>query len=137
MDEMRQATPEQKAAATERRAKVKQMCATIAALPESDRIALSNQCLATNTQGHTLSPHNQMLIAYQFASATVVGGFHQWKAAGRSVKKGEHCISIWVPIGAKDSKTATEPTDTTERPGFMMGAIFDISQTEPLTEGAK
>lgn len=130
---MRTPTTEQKAAAAERRAKTKAICDQIAALPENERIALGNQCLATNVEGHTLSPFNQCLIAYQFASATIVGGFHQWRKAGRMVKKGEHCISIWVPIGKKDAKTAAT-TETTERPGFMLGAIFDVSQTEPMTQ---
>jgi len=133
---MKQPTDEQKLKAQERRTKTKAICDEIAAMSETARAALASKCLAVTVEGHVLSPFNQCLIAYQFESATIVGGFRQWIKAGRSVKKGEHCISIWVPKMPKqtDSTISATASADKEHTAFLMGAIFDVSQTEPLTE---
>jgi len=124
-------TAEQKQAAKERREKFSQMTKAVAAMSESERAALSAKILVLNTAGHTLSPTNQMLIAYQCPNPTIVGGFHQWQLAGRKVRKGEHGLCIWIPRTQKEDPDRKEgEISSTDKPGFFMGTVFDISQTE-------
>jgi len=63
----------------------------------------------------------------------MVGGFGQWLRAGRSVRKGESGLGIWVPIakGKAGEEEAGEGADG-GRPRFLMGTVFDISQTDAL-----
>jgi antirestriction protein ArdC len=132
-----QPTAEQKAKAAERRETFKTLCKTVAGMTEEARAQLSNRMPATNTEGHVLSGTNQMLLAYQRANVTIVTGFIQWKKAGRSVKKGEHGLMIWIPVThAKDpNKQPGElSTKDTDRPGFIMGTVFDVSQTEEIQQ---
>ena len=126
-------TPEQKAKADERRRKFRELCGTISKMSDPERLALASKCLAVNVEGHTLSPSNKVLIAYQFDGATIVGGFNQWLKQGRHVKKGESGITIWVPVknGAKKEEGKEDAAT-----GFFMGTIFDVSQTEETVKQA-
>ena len=128
-------TPEQKAKAKERRERIQDLTRRIARMSEAERAALVHG-LATTIEGHTLSMTNQMLIAYQSVGqqqVTIVGGFQQWKRAGRTVTRGQHGYAIWVPIGRK-SPNGQEKTETTDgdKPGFMLATVFDISQTQEV-----
>ena len=128
----KQPTPEQKARAAERRAKLREIAQKISKLPEADRAALVDHWPVT-IEGHRLSLHNACMIALQ-GSATVVGGFQQWKKAGRSVRKGQHGFGIWVPIGLpKKTEANPEPNGANDPQGFTVGTVFDISQTDPQT----
>lgn len=75
------------------------------------------------------SPTNAMLIFVQKHDATLVAGFHDWRKHGRKVRKGEHGLSIWIPLGLNKK---SEPDAIEEPTGFALGTVFDISQTEPL-----
>jgi hypothetical protein len=99
----------------------------IAQLSDEQRAALAMQCPVTTCEGHTLSIRNQALIALQFPAATLVGGFRQWLKAGRAVRKGEHGFMIWIASGGdvKEDGTADETR-------FLIGTIFDVSQTDAL-----
>lgn len=134
----RQPTPEQKAKANERRERFRAIVKQVAAMDEDERTALVMKCGAIVTcEGRALSPLNSCLILTQFPTASMVGGFLQWKDHGRSVKKGEHGLSIWVPTGRKDEREELEQaTDDSKakRAGFIMGTVFDVSQTEPCKE---
>jgi hypothetical protein len=95
-------------------------------------------------EGHALSVHNSCLVLAQLPTASVVGGFRQWKEHGRSVRKGERGLMIWVPTSCKAD--AEQPAPEAQPPaegqteggarrsGFVMGTVFDISQTEPTDE---
>lgn len=138
-----QPTEAQKTQAKERRDRFRSIVKRIAAMPEADREALSKKVLAANVDGHVLSPHNQCLLAVQCPHVTIVGGFRQWREQGRTVRRGEHGHMIWVPI------TYGEPSDDTPQPsdmdgqekksgvGFIVGTVFDISQTEELGQEAE
>jgi antirestriction protein ArdC len=76
-------------------------------------------------EGHALSIHNACLVALQLPSATILGGYRQWQAAGRQVRKGEHGLMIWAPRMKKDADTGDE-----ERAGFIPINLFDVSQTD-------
>ena len=130
----RQATPAQQAAAKERRTKFSELCQMVAAMSEADRATLAARIMVTTIEGHALSLHNACLVAYQRENVTLVGGFHQWKQQGRTVRKGEHGLMIWCPTaGPREKEQTSESKDSpAAHPGFIMGTIFDISQTEPL-----
>src|SRR5580700_8137004 len=131
----RQPTEEQKAKAAERRERFRVIVKQVAAMDEDERTALVMKCGAIVTcEGRALSPLNSCLVLTQFPTASMVGGFLQWKAHGRSVKKGATGLSIWVPTGRKDEQAELrEATDESseKRIGFVMGTVFDVSQTEP------
>jgi hypothetical protein len=127
------ATPESMAKTLERRERFRQLVKTVSAMSEDERTALVMKCGAIVTcEGRALSPLNSCLVLSQFPTASMVGGFLQWKAHGRSVKKGEHGLSIWVPTGRKSERAELkEISESKEKPGgFIMGTVFDITQTE-------
>src|SRR5829696_5870697 len=71
---------------------------------------------------------NQAYLLTQNPTVTDVRSFTEWKAAGRSVKKGEKALRVWVPKVREDPETGK----VAER--FILGPVFDISQTEPESE---
>lgn len=144
----REATPEQKAKAAERKATMRALAANIAKMNDAQRAELAARCPVVTIEGRALSPFNQCMIAHQRPSATVVGGFRQWLKAGRSVRKGEHGAGIWVPISTRPDGSETQAPEnpdaiTTEagaRCNFTVGTVFDVSQTEekqPEEKGAR
>ncbi len=137
----RQPTEEQKAKAAERRAAFRDLARQIAAMTDEQRGALAARAgMIATVEGHTLSLVNTLLLASQRPGITLVGGFRQWKRAGRSVRRGEHGLALWIPT----TKTTAQDSDTLEQPGgdgtpgearpllFIMGTVFDVSQTEEV-----
>lgn len=131
------ATPEQIAKAKEKRAKVREIAKRIGAMSEDQRRALIHDW-PTTIEGHRVSVHNACLLAYQ-GKATVIGGFRQWKKAGRYVRKGEHGLTIWIPLGLKkhEDPNTGEVSQDGERKGFGLATVFDVSQTEEATTQAQ
>jgi hypothetical protein len=138
-----QPTEEQKAAALERRAQFKHVCATVAALPVEKRVLLANKFGIRNPEGRELSAFNQCLLVHQNSNASIVGGFAQWRANGRKVCKGSRALAIWCPKskGGKDSANDAPALTNGDAPtageveaksAFFIGYVFDISQTVPL-----
>lgn len=127
----RQATPAQKAAAAERRAKIAALAGEIRKMTDSQRAQMAQQMPVVTIEGRCLSVFNQCLLTMQQGSVTVVGGFKQWRQSGRIVRKGERGLALWVPIGGAQEG---EDTDTEEnaRPRFMLGTVFDVSQTDEI-----
>ncbi len=131
----RQATPEQKAAAAEKRDKIRAFCKQVADMSHEAREEMAKRLPLINTTGHPLSRTNCILIMMQGGGgATVVGGFNKWLSAGRCVAKGQHGYSIWVPVGKKSTDQETGETST-EKTGFVLGTVFDISQTVEIEKG--
>jgi len=141
---MRKATPEQKAAKAARREQFRALVKQVAAMSDAERAQIVSRVGAILTcEGRQLSPVNTTLLLMQMPNASLVGGFRQWLKAGRAVKKGNHGAMIWVPIkkgrqaepdppeDADEEKPETEAGGGTTR--FVIGTVFDISQTEELT----
>lgn len=139
----KEATPEQKAAAAERREQIKNLMKLVKAIPEEKRVLLANSYGIRNPEGRELSIYNQCLLVHQMDTVSIVGGFAQWKALDRHVKKGARALFIWVPCMNKAEKGGPEctalvpagvnPDDLDER-YFTIGNVFDISQTESTEE---
>lgn len=130
----RNLTPEQIAARDERRAKMRSVAAQISKMNPEQRAALAAKCPIVTIEGHALSAFNMCLLMMQNPTATVVGGFRQWKKAGRSVTKGEHGAGIWCPIGTKSTDANGETHTEMDEKKFVFGTVFDISQTQPIQE---
>ncbi len=135
----RRATEEQKQKAAARREAFRALAKRISDLTEEEREALAARAGIRTIEGRELSPVNQCLLINQRDRVTVVGGFQQWRRAGRAVNKGEHGLAIWVPVGfgRQDGETTGEQIGENgeeRRRGFIMGTVFDISQTSPADD---
>lgn len=127
----KQPSPEQKAKAEERRAKLRELCQKVAKLSEEERKQLVAKIGSVITcEGHPLTANNTILLAYQADNISVVGGYQQWQKAGRQVTKGQRALGIWIPTqkDTQDQKEGEKEKGQT----FIFGSVFDISQTEEL-----
>ena len=133
----KQPTEAQKEAAKARREKFRAIVQHLGKMSEAERIDLAGKLPVIATcEGHALSIHNQCLLAVQCPTATIVGGFRQWKKQGRAVKKGEHGHMIWCPVmpGQSADNDTPQPSDIDgdqkpSRMRFIIGTVFDVSQT--------
>ena len=113
-----------------KKAKMKQLAEQFAKMSEAERVELSNQLGSLRTiEGRPLSFKNSALLYFQKKGVSIVGGFQQWKKAGRIVRKGEKALAIFCPASRKTKEGET----TDDSLFFFTGSVFDISQTEPLT----
>lgn len=125
----RQPTEAQRVAAEERRAKMRELAKTVSAMTETERFALIERHGSLVTiEGRSLSPFNSCFLLMQHASVSVVGGFRQWIAAGRCVRKGEHGLAMWIPIAGGKSDEASDDEERKQR--FTLATVFDITQTD-------
>lgn len=130
----REPTPAQRDAAKARRDRFRVLAKSVADMTPDARQAFANDNgLLRTVQDRALSVFNTCLVYSQFPSATLVGGFQQWRKAGRCVRKGEHGAMIWVPIGKpRENPDGADfgKRDDDARPGFIVGTVFDVSQTD-------
>jgi hypothetical protein len=139
----RQPTAEQKQKAAERRERFTALAKQVAAMSEDERTALVMKVGAIVTcEGRALSVHNSCLVLTQLPTASMVGGFWQWQDKGRKVRKGAVGLMIWIPTArgekTEDAATVTEGdagAEKEKRSGFIMGTVFDVTQTEPTHDG--
>ena len=69
------------------------------------------------------SPFNCLAILSQDPRATNCAGFHAWRDAGRSVRKGAKGLAILIPLGVGED----------DKPRFSWRYVFDIKDTQELT----
>ena len=101
----------------------------VAQMSDSERQEIVSRVGAVVTcEGRALSVTNTMLCLMQNPAVSMVGGFRQWLKSGRSVSKGQHGMSIWIPCAGKKSEDGEEEGETY----FTMGTVFDVSQTEEI-----
>ena len=112
----------------ERKAKQATLRERMTRLTDQEKAALAARGMIATVEGRILSAHNSYLLYLQHEAPSVVGGFNQWKAAGRVVSKGQHGLAIWIPCGSKDKDT----DEVTEPDYFHVATVFDISQTEVI-----
>lgn len=98
----------------------------IASLRAGVKIMQDQQVTPPNTLLESFSPNNALMILFQRPNATQCAGFHAWREAGRSVRKGAKGIAILIPLGAGED----------EKPRFSWRYVFDISDTEPISESS-
>lgn len=86
-------------------------------------------------EGRGLSLHNTLMVAHQRPGVSIVGGFQQWRKAGRMVRKGEAGLGIWFPVQVKGNGDNAEDAEENEDANgirFQLGTVFDISQTDEM-----
>jgi len=128
-------TAEQKQATAERRDRFKALVKKVAAMTPDERKALVATTPGIMTvERHTLSPVNSILIMMQNPEATIVGGFNQWIKNGRTVRKGEHGFSIWIPLNKAAGPAGAGTNEQPDELHFGSGTVFDITQTKDLAE---
>lgn len=134
----REPTEAQRVASHARREWFSALVKTIAAMTETERIDLAARMpVIVTCEGRVLSGHNQILLALQYPSISIVGGFQQWRKQGRCVRKGEHGLMLGIPRTRGESATDTPLENAAASPGFFMGTVFDIGQTDALDETAQ
>ena len=107
---------------------------TLSEMTEEQRQAAADKFGIVTVEGHLLTPHNQcFLVAQSEVNFTIVGGFQQWKKAGRIVRKGEHGFLIFVPSKTKQGDNSEMISDE-EDVHFFTATMFDISQTEVIAK---
>ena len=86
----------------------------------------TNPVIPSNLE-RSYSLQNCLMILFQKPNATHAAGFHDWKKAGRAVRKGAKGVAILVPLGVRVDD------DGLEKPFFSWRYVFDISDTEEIT----
>jgi hypothetical protein len=64
-----------------------------------------------------------------------VAGFHEWRAAGRMVRKGAKGYAIFAPIVRKAAADVVSDGDDGPR-GFTVRYVFDVADTDALTDSS-
>ncbi|MFE9406918.1 ArdC-like ssDNA-binding domain-containing protein [Streptomyces sp. NPDC006530] len=130
-------TPEERAAEVD--ALHEQLNTAIASLVSADGWKAMLRATVANLGRY--SANNIMLILAQCPHATQVRSFNQWKENGRSVRKGEKSLRIFAP--RTSTKKDTDGNPILDENGqekkwttFRAVPVFDISQTDPIEEGA-
>ena len=120
-------------ARADKKARISELRRKLAGLTPDERQAFTDRGIIATVEGRTLSLHNTFMVYLQCNGQTpsVVGGYQQWKRAGRQVMKGQHGFTILFPAGEKDKETG----DILHANRFYAATIFDISQTEAIKEG--
>jgi hypothetical protein len=82
---------------------------------------------------HQYSEYNQAFLLRQLPTATDVRPLKAWNAAGRSVRRGQKALRVWIPKrGTAIPADLSTMTETQQRQYFVLGPVFDISQTKPM-----
>ena len=118
----------------EKKEKIIRIRKTLSEMTEEQRQAVADKFGIVTVEGHLLTPHNQcFLVAQSEINFSIVGGFQQWKKAGRIVRKGEHGFLIFVPFKAKQEDNSEMISDE-EDVHFFTATVFDISQTDIIAK---
>jgi len=62
---------------------------------------------------------------------TAVAGFHEWRAAGRIVRKGAKGYAIFAPVMKRDKATGADSDP--KRVGYTVRYVFDVLDTDVLS----
>jgi len=114
----------------EKKDKIKELRKFLSKLNATERQQMAAKVgIMSIENGHSFSVTNQCLMFYQNPNVTIVGGFQQFKKAGRMIKKGEHGMCIFYPTARKSDNDEESDEDNVS---FYVGTVFDISQTVGL-----
>lgn len=120
------------------RDKAQALARHLAQMSDADRAAFAAQCPVVLTiEGRPISGKNAMLAAMQCPTVTMIGGFRQWLAAGRAVRKGESALYIFVPSARRADDNASDAQEgadagAAESVRFLLAPVFDVAQTDAI-----
>ncbi|KGT73707.1 hypothetical protein MA20_42940 [Bradyrhizobium japonicum] len=119
--------------------KARQLAQQIANMTDEQKAQWLARVPILTIDGSALSGNNQLLAALQCQTATMVGGFQQWIAAGRVVQEGQSALYIFAPTGARKAEASAPSNEAgaaeaAEAPTvrFVMVPVFDVAQTKEL-----
>ncbi len=124
------------------REKARGLARQIANMTDEQKAAWLERVPVLSIERRPLSGGNHMLAAMQCDGATMVAGFRQWLAAGRSVRKGQTALYIFAPAG-RGKAEAEPPASAGADPGaveggesvrFLLVPVFDVSQTDECAD---
>ncbi|MBS4036211.1 MAG: hypothetical protein KGZ85_17240 [Ignavibacterium sp.] len=131
----------------EKKERIKQLIKKLSELSEEQRQSIVAKLGIRNPEGHLLSDRNQSLLYLQAMGSplSVVAGYKQWQKSGRQVTKGQLGYIIAVPSAVQKSNSvlpingneSTTVDAADDDIFFLWKAVFDISQTEEITEQSK
>lgn len=81
-----------------------------------------------DTLSRSFSRFNCYAILSQRPDATNCAGFHAWREAGRTIKRGAKGIAILIPMGTRVNEEGED------KPIFSWRYVYDVSDTETLRE---
>ena len=128
----RKTTAAQREAAAHRKTLARSLAAKIRAMTPAELERYTQAAPVVTIDGRTLSMRNQAMIIMQLDRPTVVGGFRQWKQAGRHVSKGQHGAMILYPRVSRPAEDADPAEAGEETISFGTATVFDVSQTAEL-----
>ena len=113
----------------ERKDRIKELRQRLVNLNNAERKTLQDKGIIATVEGRPLSLHNTLLLYLQITRRTpsIVGGYRQWRKAGRQVNKGEHGAVIFFRVGDKD-----DDGEIIEAQAFYTAVVFDITQTSKI-----
>lgn len=113
------------------RERAQSLARDLAAMSDSDRAALAARLpVVLSVTGAPISGHNAAFASLQCPDVTMVGGFRQWQAAGRTVMAGSKALYIFAPTSVRTGDQGGSECR------FIMVPVFDVSQTEPAAADA-
>lgn len=141
METLEQRKARRKASAKERRQELKKLL-TEYKTASAERVAEVEQAAGLACG---FSPHNRVLLGLQaFARGMVLGKVQaasKWNDEGRKIRKGQHSLQVLAPIFPRaevenevDGGTEIIVDDSGKPRWFKAVPVFDIGQTEPMTE---
>lgn len=141
METLEERKARRKAAAKERRQELKKLL-TAYKTASAERVAEVERAAGLACG---FSPHNRVLLGLQaYARGMVLGKVQaasKWNEDGRKVRKGQHALQVLAPIFPRaevenevDGGMEIIVDDSGKPSWFKAVPVFDISQTEPMTE---
>jgi len=109
---------------TDRKERIRKLFEAYKKLTDEQKAALVNKVGIITVEGRSLSVFNQIFLSMQNPNVSVVGGFKQWKAAGRFVEQGQKGMMIFIPIGSKNEEGLVQEPEY-----FKAVTVFDVKQT--------
>lgn len=128
----------------DKKQRIKELIQKLSGLSDEQRQTIAEKLGIMNPEGHILTLRNQSLLYLQAQGCplSVVAGYKQWHKSGRQVIKGQRGYLIAVPSSVKKSDAvfpingneATQIEGNDDDVFFMWKTVFDISQTEEISE---
>ncbi len=138
METIEQRKARRRAAAAEKRQALKTMREAWERVPEAERLTAGN---ALYLAAGEYTRKNRELLAMQCHARGIrvskVQSASKWRAAGHKVRKGEAALMLYAPVGeevAMSFESEQARVDIKKPKWYKLVPVFDISQTEPMTE---
>lgn len=113
----------------ERKEKFQKLAREFSQMSVEERVRVAEKMpLVFTIDGRALSQRNSVLLQMQTVRpVTIVGGYNQWRSAGRQVRSGEKALYMLAP-SVRQTQEGLEDTY------FVSVPVFDVAQTDARGE---